>query len=307
MIWLFLVVTAVAVVSMSAQGILIKRFDDVRPGAEITYTFLSAVFAFVLFSVIALVSKSQFNPDSVLYSFLFAFCYAGSTVTYVLAVGCGSLAITATVHSFALIIPTVFGMVVWNEDIGALKVCGIAFLVASLLLVGEKAGEGEKNISKKWLIIMCISFLCEGFAPVALTAHERAVGAETAASCEGTLMVMAYAMAALGIFVAALVREGKKTVTVVTKSGEQKRNLMLEGLKIALPLASLGGVANALQNSMYNIADGRFGVSVYLPVVSAAQVVLTCVLAVVLFKEKLAKKQYFAIVCGIAAIVLLNV
>ncbi len=307
MIWLFVLVAAVAVISMSAQGILIKRFDDIRPGAEISYTFLSAVFAFILFGVIAIISGSQFNPDSVLYSLMFAVCYAGSTVTYVLAVGCGSLAITSTVHSFALIIPTLFGFAVWGEPISTLKIIGIAFLFLSLLLVGEKADKSEKNISKKWLIIMCISFLCEGFAPVALTAHEKAVGAETAAKCEGMLMVMAYAMAVVGIFVAALVREGNKTVTVTVKGKEKKRNFMLDSLRIALPLASLGGVANALQNAMYNVADGRFGVSVYLPVVSATQVVLTCVLAVVLFKEKLVRRQCFAIVCGIVAIALLNI
>ena len=306
MIWLFVIVAALAVASMSAQGILIKRFNDVRPGAEITYTFLSAVFAFVLFGIIAVSSGSIFNPDSVLYSFLFALCYAGSTVTYVLAVGCGSLAITATVHSFALIIPTLFGFAVWGEPINAMKTAGVLFLVASLLLVGEKSDENDKKISKKWLVIMCISFLCEGFAPVALTAHEKAVGSEMAAKCEGTLMVMAYAMAAVGILIASLVREGKKTVTVNVGGVEKKRSFMLDSLKIALPLASFGGVANAVQNSMYNIADGRFGVSVYLPVVSASQVVLTCVLAVVLFREKLVKKQYFAILCGIVAIALLN-
>ena len=155
-------------------------------------------------------------------------------------------------------------------------------------------------------MIISISFLCEGFAPVALTAHEKAVGAETAAKCEGSLMVMAYAMAVAGILIAALIREGKKTVTVNVDGVEKKKNFMLDSLKIALPLALIGGVANALQNSMYNIADGRFGVSVYLPVVSACQVVLTCVCAVLLFGEKLVKKQYFAILCGIVAIVLLN-
>ncbi len=307
MIWLFLIVASVAVVSLAAQGVLIKRFDDIRPGAEISYTFLSAVFAFLLFGIIALFSKAEFNPASMPYSLMFALCYAGSTVTYVLAVGCGSLAITSTIHSFALIIPTLFGFAVWGEPVSAVKIVGIAFLVASLLLVGEKADENDAKISKKWVVIMCISFLCEGFAPVALTAHEKAVGAAVAAKSEGMLMVAAYAIAVVGVFVAAFVREGRKTTNVNVKGVEKKRNFMLDSIKIALPLASLGGIANALQNAMYNVADGRFGVSVYLPVVSAAHVVLTCVLAVVLFKEKLVRKQYFAIVCGIVAIVLLNV
>ena len=128
MIWLFILVASVAVVSMSTQGVLIKRFNDVRPGAEITYTLLSAIFAFILFGIIALFSGSQLNPDSILYSLMFAVCYAGSTITYVLAVGCGSLAITATVHSFALIIPTLFGFFAWGEEPTLVKIIGIVFV-----------------------------------------------------------------------------------------------------------------------------------------------------------------------------------
>ena len=119
---LFLVVSLVSIIALTAQGTLIKLFGDKRPGAEITYTLVSAFCALLLFGVIAFASGSQFNPDSLLYSLFFAVCYAGSTITFVLAVGCGSLALTTTIHSFALIIPTVLGFLIWDEQINAMKI-----------------------------------------------------------------------------------------------------------------------------------------------------------------------------------------
>lgn len=302
---LFLIVSVVSVVVLTAQGILIKRFGDKRPGAEITYTFASAVCAFILFGVIAIFSHSQFNVQSIPYSFMFALCYAGSTITYVLAVGCGSLALTTTIHSFALIIPTVLGFLIWDEPISILKVIGIVLFAAALLLMGEKAESGKKLLSTKWVILMIISFFCEGLAPVAIKMHSLGLGEETASASNDVFMVMAYGMAVVGIFVAAVLKEGRIKLPA---DGEGKvKNFMLDSLKIAIPIASVGGICNGLYNLMNTVvANNKLNVSVFYPVVSAGQLVFTCMVAVVFFKERLTVKQLCAIFCGIVAIVLLN-
>ena len=302
---LFLIVSVVSVVVLTAQGILIKRFGDKRPGAEITYTFASAVCAFILFGVIAIFSHSQFNVQSIPYSFMFALCYAGSTITYVLAVGCGSLALTTTIHSFALIIPTVLGFLIWDEPISILKVIGIVLFAAALLLMGEKVESGKKLLSTKWVILMIISFFCEGLAPVAIKMHSLGLGEETASASNDVFMVMAYGMAVVGIFVAAVLKEGRIKLPA---DGEGKvKNFMLDSLKIAIPIASVGGICNGLYNLMNTVvANNKLNVSVFYPVVSAGQLVFTCMVAVVFFKERLTVKQLCAIFCGIVAIVLLN-
>lgn len=303
---LFLIVSLVSVVVLTAQGVLIKRFGDKRPGAEITYTFATAVCAFILFGIIALVSGSHFNARSVVYSLFFAVCYAGSTITYVLAVGCGSLALTTTIHSFALIIPTVLGFVLWNESVNTFKIIGIVLFAAALLLMGEKAEKGEKLLSTKWIILMIISFFCEGLAPVAIKMHSLALGEEAAMACNDVFMVMAYGMAFVGIFVAALLKEGR--LKMPSADGGKPKNFMLDSMKIALPLASIGGICNGLYNLMNTVvANNKLNVSVFYPVISAGQLILTCVIAVVFFKEKLSLKQLCAIFCGVVAIVLLNV
>lgn len=303
---LFFIVCVVATVALTAQGILIKVFGDKRPNAEMTYSFVSALCAFVLFGIIAFVSGSQFDSRSIVYSLLFAICYAGATVTYVLAVGCGSLAITTTIYSFALIIPTVLGFVVWDEPVNAVKIIGIALLVLSLVLVGEKADEKDQKVSAKWLILVSIAFFFEGFAPVAIKMHSKALGEEAAAASNDVFLVMAYAMAFVGIFVAAVLREGR--VKIHIGDGKKTKNFMLDSLKIALPLASLGGICNGVYNLMNTVAANKeFNFSVFYPVVSSGQLVFTCIIAVVFFKEKLVPKQYAAILCGVVAIVLLNI
>lgn len=305
---LFVAVALISVVALTAQGTLIKLFGDKRPGAEITYTLVSAVCALILFGVIAVASGSQFNSGSLLYSLFFAICYAGSTITYVLAVGCGSLAITTTIHSFALIIPTLLGFLVWNEPINTMKIIGIILFVLSLSLVGEKAeGEDAKKMSAKWLVLMVISFFCEGLAPVAIKMHSIALGEKVASESNGMFMAAAYAMAVVGILVAAVLKEGRVKIPADDACSKPK-NFMLDSLKIALPFAAAGGLFNGLYNFMNTVvSNNNFNVSVFFPVISAGQLILTCLIAMVFFKEKLTAKQLFAIGFGIVAIVLLNI
>ena len=203
-----------------------------------------------------------------------------------------------------MIIPTVLGFLVWGEPINAFKIVGIVLFAAALLLMGEKAEKGGRLLSTKWIILMIISFFCEGLAPVAIKLHSIALGEETASACNDVFMVMAYAMAFAGIFAAAVLREGK--IRIPCENGKTK-NFKLDSLKIALPLASLGGICNGLYNLMNTVvANNKLDVSVFYPVISAGQLILTCVIAVVFFREKLSLKQIAAIFCGVVAIVLLN-
>lgn len=305
---LFVIVSLVSIIVLTAQGTLIKLFGDKRPGAEITYTLVSSVCALILFGGIAIFSSSQYNPQSLLYSLFFAVCYAGSTITFVLAVNCGSLALTSTIHSFALIIPTVLGFLIWNEPVSTLKIIGIVLFAVSLLLIGEKVDKsgGQKLISAKWLVLMVISFFCEGFAPVAIKMHSIALGEKAAADANGVFMALAYVMAVVGILVAALLTEGR--VKIPSGEGKKPKNFIVESLKIALPFAALGGVCNGLYNFMNTVvSNNNFNVSVFFPVISAGQLIFTLVIAMAFFKEKLSLKQLFAIGFGIVAIVLLNV
>ena len=136
--------------------------------------------------------------------------------------------------------------------------------------------------------------------------HSRARGEKAAADAGGVFMALAYVMAVVGILVAALLKEGR--VTVPSKDGMKPKNFMVESLKIALPFAAAGGVCNGLYNFMNTIvSNNNLNVSVFFPVISAGQLILTLVIAMVFFKEKLSLKQLFAIGFGIVAIVLLNI
>lgn len=296
--------SVVAVVAQTFQIISIKLFGNKRPGAEITFTSVSAFFAFVLFGLMALFSGAQYNPESFVYSLLFAICYAGATVMYVLAVSCGSLAITTTIYSFALIVPTVLGFILWDEPINAYKIAGFVLFVISLILVGEKDDGTGKKMSAKWIVLVCIAFFFEGFAPVTIKLHSTALGEEAATAANGMFMVSAYAISTVGLFIAALIMERKPSGNV---SCEKHEGFFVKSLKIAIPLATMGGIGSGIFNLMTTVVSNKgFNVSVYFPAVSAGQLILTCIVAVTMFKEKLTVKQLFAIGFGTVAIIFLN-
>ena len=61
---IFALICVVSIVALTAQGIFIKFYGEKRNGAELTYSFVSALFAFVMFSVISTVSHQSVNPES---------------------------------------------------------------------------------------------------------------------------------------------------------------------------------------------------------------------------------------------------
>ena len=68
------------------------------------------------------------------YSLLFAFAIATCTITSVVALDCGSLALTSLISSYSLMFPTLYGFVRFKDPVYVSQLIGIAFLVVSLYM-----------------------------------------------------------------------------------------------------------------------------------------------------------------------------
>ena len=68
----------------------------------------------------------------------------------------------------------------------------------------------------------------------------------------------------------------------------------------------LCGVANGVVNLLVMVASLTIEKSVMFPLISAGGIVLTWIISVFLYKEKLSMKQNIGLVLGIVSIVFLN-
>ena len=119
------------------------------------------------------------------YSIACAVCYAVCMLFAYLALACGPLALTALIVSYSLILPTVYGLLFFDNPLYLSQVVGFAVLLVSLYLVNmakEKEAaeqieavettEKSAKIPAKWYLYSALLFVANGGVAVA----QQAVG-----------------------------------------------------------------------------------------------------------------------------------
>ena len=103
----------VCVIISSMQNIFKKYFGQKCSHGDFLFSALVTGFSLLFFVVSGLVTGNlPFSWEIVPYSLIFAIAYASATITGVLALRWGSLAITSLVMSYSLVIPTLWGLIV---------------------------------------------------------------------------------------------------------------------------------------------------------------------------------------------------
>ena len=277
------------VVISSMQNIFKKHFGQKCSHGDYLYSALVTGFSLLFFVVSGIVTGSlNFSWDVVPYSLIFAIAYASATITGVLALRWGSLAITSLVMSYSLVIPTLWGLIVLKEPAGILQFVGLGILAISLFLIkGPRTETDKRGFSMKWLIAVAISFVGNGTCSVVQNAQRRAFGGVY----NTTFMIVALSVAASVALIAALISERKYF-------GEIIRAGFISG--------ALCGLCNGGLNMLVMVITALVASAIFFPVLSAGQLIFAFLVSVFLYKEKFIPRQLVALVLGLVSLVLLN-
>ncbi len=277
---------AVCVVTLTVQNIFTKQYNIKCPKGEYTYGALRIFFALIFF--IATTSNISFNYEILPYSIAFAAVYVTATATSVLALKLGSLAITSLIMSYSLIIPTVYGLIFNNEPLTLMKGVGIAFLLVSLFLIRGESDSKDSKFSVKWLIYITLAFFTNGLCSVVQDAQSKKFdGAQN-----GNFMILALILGFAVLLVFSLIFE---------------RKVILESVKKGIGLAAAGGICNGATNLLVMVIIATVASSVFFPLLSSCQLILTFIISVVFFKEKFIPRQIIGLICGLVALIFLNI
>ena len=284
------VLISLCVFTLVSQSIFKKTFGLKVQKADFLFSGIVSFFALLFFIGTALISGEgiNFNLDVLLFSISFAVTYITVAVCEVLSLKWGSLAITSLVMSYSLLIPTVYGLIT-GEPISWLKVVGFVVLIVSAFLIRSQHTDSDnKKVSFKWLIVVILAFLGNGFCTVFQTAQERKFNG----ACNSSFMIMALSIAMVASFAIGFVYERKSIKSVFNKG---------------FLSASLCGICNGATNLLVMLIVGSVAASLFFPVLSAAQLSLLFLLSVVVYKEKFIPRQFVGMALGIIAIVVLNI
>lgn len=283
MVNIFLLLTIVVFVSV--QQVTKKAFNVKVAGGAMSFSAASCVAAVVVF-LITSGGKMQFSADFLPYSLLFAVSYSVTVVTGMLAIMAGPLSLTCLVTSFSLIIPTLYGILVLQEPVSTNLFIGLGLLAVALVLINLEE-KGEKKITLKWAVYVLLAFVGNGMCSTVQKVQQIACGGQY----KSEFMIVALCISILSIGLVALFTEKKSAIS---------------NLKAGFWLYTICGLANGGANFLVIFLSSRMAASVMFPVISAGGIVLTFLISLFFYKEKLSKWQILGSALGLVSVIFLN-
>ena len=274
----------IIIVGITAQGVIKKMYNKVDCGGVFVFSAVSVVAAATFFLV-----RSGFKltlaAEMLPYAFGFAAAYSVATVFNFLAIQCGPLSLTSLATSYSLLIPTFYGLIFDKDEAGIWLYIGLGLLAVSLFLINAKSG--EMKITLKWAIFAALALVGNGLCSTVQTVQTAAFGGKY----DDSFMIISLATVFVVLCLCSVFTEKEK---------------ILPSIKGGWYYMLICGIANGAVNLFVMLASEVVNKSVMFPLISAGGIVLTWVVSIFLYKEKLTLKQNIGMILGIAAIVFLN-
>lgn len=273
----------ITIICFSSQQILQKQYNTKEkkpaPFLFLAVTIVIAMVFFLLTSKFKLNFTAKIVPHSIVFSIFYTMSYVGN----ILALSCGSLAITTLVLSYALVLPAFYGVIFLNEQISPAACIGFVMLIISIFLLNLKKEKAE--FSLKWIVFLIIAFFGEGFCTIVQKNQQLCFDG----AFKNEFMILALAISAIIMLIFAFANKELNRIS-----------------KFCIKTGTLNGISNAVVNLFIMILSGIIPNFVLFPSISAGGIAISFVTALLIFREKFSKIQLIGYAIGVASVVLLN-
>lgn len=229
----------------------------------------------------------------------FGLFFVLTLATMTLAMNCGHMGVTLLIQNSSLLIPTIFGMIAWNERLTLVKGVGVVLILMLLALsAGDTppANNDEFNTPKarrRWITLTLLAFFGDGALGILQGLMSRACAdVGSVAFTFWTSLFSVIAAILLILFYRA------KGVGADYITPEKKGHFFLWSAGIGLGTA--GG------NCLSILALISVPGVVFFPLRQGSVVLLMWLAGVVLYKEKINRRGIWMLLCGLAGLILLN-
>lgn len=289
-----------SVLGLTANNVCTKLFvrDAQRtPAAAFGYNAGYSAFGALLF-LILFFATGQPMPQTVTWitaatnGVFFAMCLLFST----LAFSSGSMSLSGVIINSAFCVPMIYSYFMWQEPFTVTNIAGVVLLLVTFVLSSQnqKAADNKK-VNGKWLLCVIAAFIGGGAGAVLGKQQQKTTGGADRLS----YMFICYTLAAVLLFVIFL---------ILSKRGAGRayeNNFGYSRGKLAA-LCAVSGVTNGVGNLLIISLAITLPAVVLYPVANGGLAILLSVASIAFFKEKLTLRLGAAILCGVAAILLLT-
>ena len=235
------------------------------------------------------VADFSFDARVLPYSLLYGVLYSCFTIGMLGALSVGSTSLTALVKQLALVGVSAWGFVFWDTKLTFVSMLGIIFIVLSLALcLITREEKNKKKNTLKWLFFVTLVVIGNAGCSIIQRYQQMAFG------YEHKNMLMFFGL----LFSTA--------VCAVLALRENKKNWG-KAFRTSWFCPALTGLSSALSNTFILILiKYKMSSSIIYPGIAVGGLIITILISLAFFGEKLRKAQWFGIAVGAVALVLLN-
>lgn len=260
-----------------------KKAND-KPLSFSLFAILTSLLYFLAISRFSLViERSMF-----VYVIPFAICFTMTYIFTFLSILHGPLSLSSLMISCSVVVPLIYGVVFLHEPLTQTLTIGLVLLLISVVCVSEPWKKENAVISAKWIVYISLTFLCNGIC----TSIQKYFQVKDRGAHSNEFMVCSLAITfiILLFFVFFKERQGLKDVTK-TRS-------------VLWPV--LCGISNGMANQLTMFLAVILPASFLYPIQSAGGIILTAIVSIIVYKEKLSLSHKIGFVSGVLAVIAFN-
>ena len=225
---------------------------------------------------------------------LFGLVVCMQGVATLLALRVGPMSFTTVIISFSTVLTALSGAVFWGETLKPLQIVGIALMAVSFIFAVEKKSD-EKSGSWKWLLLCLLAFVCSGGVGLMQKIHQTSVHKDEL----NAFLITSFAVASVFSACTVAIMKAKEKTPLLP----QKENGKVAWVLIALMV--IVGALTAVNHKLNLYLSGVMDSAVFFPIVNGGGLVLATVAALIVFREKLTKKQWCGVIVGTLSVLCL--
>ena len=232
-------------------------------------------------------------PKASFQTWCFALAFAILTVIFQLfytkALTVGNVSLTVMVVNLSMLFPSLISVIFYNESLTLTRIIGIVLTILSFMLtVNFKVNE---KISRHWIIFTAAAAIANGVIGIT----QKIFGSSDFSGEKKAFVACSYAIAFLvagSLYLSSRFKE---------KDSDNKKTCAtyIFAVSVGIVLA----VFQWLNTYAISIMDGSF----LFPVYSGGSIILSTLVGILFFKDKLTQRQKISIMLGIIAVVIMNV
>jgi len=224
---------------------------------------------------------------TVLLATVFSVCTIAGQALYILAQARGPVSLNTFIYSCGFVIPSVHGIIAERDSVSPARIAGLLLLIGVLYVyISPK----KSRVDHLWCISIFTATLMSGLMAILQRVHQTSPHAHEL----DAFLVITFAFCAGFSFVLYLIFRLRQ------RGSHAPPDLRMFGISAA------AGCVVALLNRVNLLLAGLLPSIVLYPVFNGAVILLTGFMAMLLFGERLTKRQILCLLFGIAAILLLN-